>query len=156
MKRWLQKTHFRNKLSQKMCCSGFIRLWTVSHIRHNKQCRFREAEGGLARPRVKFKGPGMQRSCPEEPGRQRAKKSSTSCVLRVPSIKLKKLTSAADCEECTPANKRKQSPGARSQVDPGECEKCEKDQVHHWAQVWNIHGFLTSSWPLGFATWMNE
>lgn len=119
--------------------------------KHKKLCHFREAEGGLAGPRVKFKAPGMQRSCPEEPGRPRAKKSSTSCVLRAPSVKLKKLTSATNREYCAPANKRKQSPGARSQADPGECEKYEKDGVHHWAQVWNIHGVLTSSWPLGFA-----
>lgn len=40
---------------------------------------------------------------------------------------------------------------ATGRIDPGECEKYEKDGVHHWAQVWNIHGVLTSSWPLGFA-----
>lgn len=82
--------------------------------KHKKLYHFREAEGGLAGPRVKFKAPGMQRSRPEEPGRPRAKESSTSCVLSVPRS-VKKLTSATNREQCAPANKRNkvQVPEAR-------------------------------------------
>lgn len=104
-----------------MCCPGFVGLWAICDTaEQDKQCFCALLPGCCGRPgpRVKFQSPRVheQGSCPEGPGHKGSRDGAEA----------DKLAWAISCEECAPASNRRQSPKARSKVDPGEYEKCEK------------------------------
>lgn len=73
--------------------------------------------------------PGCAEELPREMRNAKGKGIKYDLCPGVSSIKPEKLTSAMNCvcKGCAPASNRyRQSPKAENQVDPQECEKCEK------------------------------